>query len=73
MKRDQASPAGTEPPRAHLVEGRMRQLELFLGMHPRWTRLSAARRKPSIVGRIGIVPARDHRQICDFNRKVTHQ
>ena len=46
---------GAEPPRAHLVEGRMRQLEVFLGMHPRWARLSAARRKPSIVGGIGIV------------------
>jgi len=35
-----------------LVLGR---LELLLSMHPRWARLSAVRRKPSIVGGIGIV------------------
>jgi hypothetical protein len=37
------------------VEGRLTQLEVFLGLRPRWARLSAARRKPSIVGRIGII------------------
>ena len=47
--------AGTEPPRAHLIEGRMRQLAVLLGMDARWARLSAARRKPSIVAQIGIV------------------
>lgn len=46
---------GTEHPRAHLVEGKQWPLEVLLGLHPRWARLSLARRKPSIVGRIGIV------------------
>ena len=46
---------GAEAPRAHLVEGRLTQLEVLLGLRPRWARLSAGRRKPSIVGTIGII------------------
>ena len=46
---------GTEAPTAHLVEGRRTQLEVFLGLRPTWARVSAPRRKPSIVGTISIV------------------
>lgn len=46
---------GREHPPAVLVEGRVRQLEVLLGLVPRWDRMSIARRQASVVGRIGIV------------------
>lgn len=46
---------GTEHPRATLVEGRPRQLEILLNLVPRWHQKSIERRQPSVVGRVGIV------------------
>jgi hypothetical protein len=45
---------GAYPP-ALLIEGQPYPLEILLGAHPRWASSSLARRKPSVVGHIGIV------------------
>lgn len=47
--------SGTENPAAVLVEGHRRQLEVLLGLMPRWESVSLTRRRPSVVARIGIV------------------
>lgn len=46
---------GRESPALKIIEGRRLPLEILLGLHPRWVALSAKRRKPSVVGTIGIV------------------
>lgn len=59
---------GSEPPKAVLVDGHLRRLEVLLGTYPRWGRLALTRRRPSVVGRIGIVqPGLGSRQLeADF-------
>ena len=46
--------SGRSHPEAILVEGNRRQLEVLLGLHTRWATMSLTRRKPSVVGGIGI-------------------
>lgn len=46
---------GQEHPLLRIVEGRRLPLEVVLGLHPRWDRLAASRRKPAVIATIGIV------------------
>lgn len=46
---------GVEHPKLVVVEGSLRKLEVLLGLRPRWERLSLPRRRPSVIGHIGIV------------------
>jgi hypothetical protein len=47
--------SGDEHPPALVVAGNRRQLDVLLGLSPRWKQMSLARRRPPVVGRIGIV------------------
>lgn len=46
---------GREHPRAVLIEGRARQLQVLLNLVPRWYQVSIERRQRSVVGQVGIV------------------
>jgi superfamily II DNA or RNA helicase len=46
---------GAAHPEAILIEGNRRQLEVLLGLHPRWKRLALSTRTRSIAGHIAIV------------------
>ena len=46
---------GAAHPAAILIEGNRRQLELLLGLHPRWKGMALSTRRRSVVGHIAIV------------------